>query len=92
MRQPEAEPFLDPVDTIKYDCPNYYEVIKHPIDLRAIARGLAAGAYVDLRALRSDLGLVFSNAFDYNPPENEVFRQARELQVRRAAFFLCSCC
>ena len=38
--------FQKPVDTVLYNCPNYYEVIKKPMDLETMLEKLIDGLYI----------------------------------------------
>jgi len=73
-----AWPFLEPVN--KDDVPDYYEVIKDPIDLRTIEKRLQAGHYVDKEVFVRDALRLFTNARIYNLPETIYVKAANELE------------
>lgn len=61
-KEPKAQIFLTKVS--KKDAPDYYDVIKHPMDLGTIARKLHL--YRDLESFKKDLDLIWSNCLTYN--------------------------
>ncbi|XP_008799966.2 transcription factor GTE9-like [Phoenix dactylifera] len=64
--------FNTPVDVVKLNLPDYFQIIKHPMDLGTIKRKIASGAYSSLWGFVSDVRLTFTNAMTYNPPGNDV--------------------
>ncbi|XP_017700225.2 transcription factor GTE9-like isoform X2 [Phoenix dactylifera] len=64
--------FNTPVDVVKLNIPDYFHVIKHPMDLGTIKSRIASGAYSSLWGFVSDVRLTFTNAMTYNPPGNDV--------------------
>ncbi|XP_031475027.1 transcription factor GTE9-like isoform X1 [Nymphaea colorata] len=71
--------FNVPVDTVKLKIPDYFHIIKHPMDLGTIRSTLASGAYSSPHAFAADVRLTFSNAMTYNPPGNDVHFMADTL-------------
>lgn len=43
------------------------------------------GEYSDPQSFATDVRLMFSNCYKYNPPDHEVVAMARKLQVRTAS-------
>ncbi|CAM9502458.1 unnamed protein product [Chrysoparadoxa australica] len=78
---PNASVFQTPVDPIAHRCPDYYDVIKKPMDLSTVASKLDAGKYSTAGAFVEDLRLVFANAMRYNPPKHPVHSYARSISV-----------
>lgn len=79
----DAWPFLEPVDA--RDVPDYYTVVKDPMDfatLRArVARGAAAaGAYATLDQVVADIRRVFANARLYNAADTVYAKAATRLE------------
>jgi hypothetical protein len=64
--------FSDPVDPEQLNLPDYFEIIKNPMDLGTIKKGLEAGKYMLAQDFAVDVRLVFSNAMTYNQPGSEV--------------------
>lgn len=63
--KPYSIPFLLPVK--KKDAYNYYDIIKHPMDLQAMQRKIEQGlTKYDEREFLSDLNLIYNNCMQYN--------------------------
>jgi hypothetical protein len=75
----DSDPFLRPVDPIIDRAPQYFETIKHPIDLSLIRQKALAQSYTEFGEFISDMSLMFANALTYNPPANEVYQCAVRL-------------
>ncbi|KAH9603791.1 hypothetical protein KSS87_018817 [Heliosperma pusillum] len=71
--------FKEPVDTVKLNIPDYFNVIKHPMDFTTIKTRLAGSEYTSPLGFAADVRLVFSNAMTYNPPKNDVHIMAQAL-------------
>ena len=81
IRRKNAWPFLDPVDPVALQLPDYFDVIKHPMDLMTVKSKLTGGQYASIAAWRDEVLLVFDNAMLYNPPGNAVHEMAAELKA-----------
>ncbi|KAK9506268.1 hypothetical protein O3M35_008237 [Rhynocoris fuscipes] len=64
----------------KVEYPDYYEVIKKPINLEQISQKLKANAYEGLEDLCGDFILMFDNACKYNEPDSQIYKDALTLQ------------
>lgn len=64
--------FNNPVDVVELNIPDYYTVIKHPMDLGTIKSKLMSGSYSSPWDFAADVRLTFMNAMTYNPPNNAV--------------------
>ncbi|XP_024972508.1 transcription factor GTE10-like isoform X2 [Cynara cardunculus var. scolymus] len=71
--------FNTPVDVVELNIPDYYTVIKHPMDLGTVKTKLTSGRYMDQWAFAADVRLTFSNAMTYNPRGNDVHLMAETL-------------
>lgn len=58
--------FHQPVDIKKYNIPDYYDVIKRPMDFSTIKTKLNSNVYSDMDEFINDLLLVFWNCDRYN--------------------------
>lgn len=76
----KSSPFLLPVDPIALNIPEYYHVIKEPMDLKTVSDKLNEGAYNDFNEFNSDILKIFNNAMVFNPPEHFVHKYAAELR------------
>lgn len=71
--------FNTPVDVVKLNIPDYFTVIKHPMDLGTVKGRLSSGQYPSPHEFAADVRLTFSNAMTYNPPGNDVHFMAETL-------------
>ncbi|KAK7282013.1 hypothetical protein RIF29_10477 [Crotalaria pallida] len=71
--------FNAPVDAIKLNIPDYFTVIKHPMDLGTVKSRITSGEYSNPMDFAADVRLTFSNAMTYNPPGNDVHIMADNL-------------
>lgn len=70
MSHQYGDVFNKPVDIVELNIPDYFTVIKHPMDLGTIKKRLTSGAYLSPLEFLADVRLMFSNALTYNPPGN----------------------
>eukprot|EP00124_Ichthyophonus_hoferi_P004285 Ihof_evm2s454 gene=Ihof_evmTU2s454 len=75
-----AYPFVEPVDPELHGCPDYYDVIKKPIDLSTIKQKMDNREYPTPNEFAEEIRLMFTNCYRYNSKDNEVFRMGRMLQ------------
>ncbi|XP_044019978.1 protein polybromo-1 isoform X3 [Aphidius gifuensis] len=64
----------------KNEYPDYYEVIKHPMNMEKIAASLKNSLYDSIDDLVSDFILMFDNACKYNEPDSQIYKDALILQ------------
>ncbi|XP_046634801.1 protein polybromo-1-like isoform X2 [Daphnia pulicaria] len=64
----------------KTEYPDYYEVIKKPIDLEKIGQKVKASHYENVEELLADIVLMFDNACRYNEPDSQIYKDALTLQ------------
>lgn len=63
------------------DAPDYYSLIKQPMDLKLIKQRIKEGTIASALDLRRALSLMFANALMYNRPDTEVHRMANEMRL-----------
>uniref|UniRef100_H3D9E3 Bromodomain PHD finger transcription factor n=1 Tax=Tetraodon nigroviridis TaxID=99883 RepID=H3D9E3_TETNG len=73
-----AWPFLEPVDT--NDAPDYYRVIKEPMDLSTMEERLQRREYVKLTEFVADMTKIFDNCRYYNPSDSPFYQCAEVLE------------
>ncbi|XP_061578241.1 nucleosome-remodeling factor subunit BPTF-like isoform X2 [Cololabis saira] len=73
-----AWPFLEPVDT--HDAPDYYRVIKEPMDLSTMEERLQKRDYVKLTEFVADMTKIFDNCRYYNPSDSPFYQCAEVLE------------
>ncbi|KAJ1291034.1 hypothetical protein BS78_02G288400 [Paspalum vaginatum] len=71
--------FHKPVDPVLYGIPDYFDVIRNPMDLGTVKKKLTNKQYVTASEFAADVKLTFSNAMKYNPPGNDVHAVAEQL-------------
>ncbi|XP_041447007.1 protein polybromo-1-like, partial [Xenopus laevis] len=64
----------------KVHYPDYYAVIKDPIDLKTIAQRIQSGHYKSVNAMAKDMDLLTKNAKTYNEPGSQVFKDANTIK------------
>lgn len=75
--------FLEPVDAEGLNIPDYYSIIKKPMDLGKVATMLSAGDFTSLKDFDKHVRLVFENCYSFNGPPNQgnpVSQRAAELE------------
>ncbi|KZO96454.1 hypothetical protein CALVIDRAFT_514798 [Calocera viscosa TUFC12733] len=75
-----ADLFRMPVDPIRDRAPNYFDIIKTPMDLSTISAKLEEGRYPDRFAFEKDFHLMIQNAHTYNPSGTYAHTEAVKLQ------------
>jgi len=64
----------------KHDYPDYYDIIKRPIDMEKISARIRANGYETMEDAVADFTLVFDNACKYNEPDSQIYKDAQSLQ------------
>ena len=77
----EMAPFLYPVGELIRLVAGYERMIRKPIDLNIIKSRIQEGEYETPQQIDSDMKLMFKNAITFNPPDHEVFKYAKAMQV-----------
>ena len=72
--------FNNPVDPVELGLPDYFEVIKRPMDLGTIKKKPENGCYHSLEEFESHVHLTFDNAMLYNPEGSVVYNMAKEMK------------
>ncbi|XP_066266283.1 BRCA2-interacting transcriptional repressor EMSY-like isoform X2 [Branchiostoma lanceolatum] len=72
-----AEWFIHPVDPAV--APDYYNIIKQPMDFSTIKKKLEGGQYNSMEEFHADMQLIKTNCFQYNPPGHEARRDCEEV-------------
>lgn len=60
--------------------PDYYQIIKEPMDMGSIDRKISNNQYASLEELMHDISLMCKNAKQYNEPNSQVFIDANILE------------
>lgn len=72
MKHRYGWPFLAPVDPVKLNIPDYFDIIQNPMDFGTIEKRISEGYYETPLKFRDDVRLVFSNCRTYNKPGQDV--------------------
>ncbi|XP_041672775.1 bromodomain-containing protein 4 isoform X2 [Cheilinus undulatus] len=75
-----AWPFHAPVDAIKLNLPDYYTIIKKPMDLGTIKKRLENSYYRNAQECIEDFNQMFSNCYIYNKPGDDIVLMAETLE------------
>ncbi|XP_061605507.1 CREB binding protein b isoform X3 [Phyllopteryx taeniolatus] len=78
-QDPESLPFRQPVDPLLLDIPDYFDIVKNPIDLSTIKRKLDTGQYQEPWQYVDDVWLMFNNAWLYNRKTSRVYKNCTKL-------------
>lgn len=73
-------PFQQPVDAVKLKLPDYYTIIKTPMDLNTIKKSLEHKYYVKASECIADFNIKFSNCYLYNKPGDDIVLMAQALE------------
>lgn len=71
---------MNPIFSCFQEYPDYYEVIKRPIDLERISQKLRSNGYESLEELSQDLMLMCDNACKYNEPDSQIYKVCIQLR------------
>lgn len=74
MQEVESMPFRQPVDPITLGIPDYFTIVRKPMDLSTIHKKLLTGQYSDPWEYVDDVWLIFDNAWLYNRKTSRVYK------------------
>ncbi|XP_078146896.1 bromodomain-containing protein 4-like isoform X3 [Centroberyx gerrardi] len=75
-----AWPFQAPVDAIKLNLPDYYKIIKSPMDMGTIRKRLENSYYWNAQECIQDFNTMFTNCYIYNKPGDDIVLMAEALE------------
>jgi E1A/CREB-binding protein len=75
--QEEGFWFREPV--IEADAPDYFNIIKHPMDFSTMFKKLDENQYTTPFQFCDDMWLVFNNTWTYNKKATDVYRAAEQV-------------
>ncbi|KAF5906320.1 histone acetyltransferase, partial [Clarias magur] len=78
-QDPESLPFRQPVDPSLLGIPDYFDIVKNPMDLSTIKRKLDTGQYQEPWQYVDDIWLMFNNAWLYNRKTSRVYKYCSKL-------------
>ncbi|ORZ01312.1 Bromodomain-containing protein [Syncephalastrum racemosum] len=74
-------PFRVPVDPVALGIPDYFDFVKHPMDLGTMRRKLSSNQYQTVDDFTADFNLMIQNCRLYNNPTDPVVMSANELEA-----------
>lgn len=77
----EAQPFRNPVDPNLLGIPDYFDIVKKPMDMSTIENKLRSGQYSDPWEYVDDMWLMFDNAWLYNRKTSRVYRYCSKVSA-----------
>ncbi|XP_074553502.1 bromodomain-containing protein 4 isoform X1 [Halichoeres trimaculatus] len=75
-----AWPFHAPVDAVKLNLPDYYTIIKNPMDMGTIKKRLENSYYRNAQECIQDFNTMFTNCYIYNKPGDDIVLMAEALE------------
>jgi E1A/CREB-binding protein len=72
--------FMQPVDPVELNLPDYFEIIKNPMDLGSIKKRMENNGYKLIAEFGADVRLTFDNAISYNGNGSDVCKVARDMK------------
>ncbi|XP_048055565.1 bromodomain testis-specific protein isoform X2 [Megalobrama amblycephala] len=73
-------PFRQPVDAVRLNLPDYYAIIKTPMDLSTIKKRLENNYYWKAMECVEDFNTMFTNCYVYNRPGDDIVKMAQILE------------
>ena len=72
---------MQPVDPVELNLPDYFDVVKTPMDLGSIKKRMENNCYKSILDFAADVRLTFDNAVTYNGDGSDVCKVAREMKL-----------
>jgi len=73
-------PFKEPVDPVLDNVPNYFSVVKKPMDLRTVQTKLNLNVYANAEEFEKDIRLIFQNCYEYWTQDDGVFKLCEQFE------------
>jgi len=73
-------PFKKPVDPTTDNVPNYFDVVKRPMDLQTIQGKMNRGEYVTAAEFEADIRLIFQNCYEYWTQDDAIFKNCTDFE------------
>ncbi len=74
--------FAKPVDPLELGLPDYFDIIKKPMDLGTVQKRLESGQYHSIEDFNCDVRLTFDNALTYNEAGSVVNGMATDMKAK----------
>ena len=79
--------FLEPVDYVGMNLPDYPQIIKHPMDLGTIKKKINDNKYTSTEEIYKDIQLVWDNCKRYNMEGSDVYKMAQYCEKFTKKYF-----
>ncbi|OHT06738.1 Bromodomain containing protein [Tritrichomonas foetus] len=73
--------FAVPVDPERDNCPDYFQVIHRPMDLKTVREKLEGDQYTTVEEWKDDVNQIWENCYHYNGKQSYVSILAKQLQI-----------
>lgn len=73
--------FTEPVDPVKFNILDYFDIISHPMDLGTVRRKLSHNCYPAAADFARDMSLIWENCYRYNGEAHDISKCAKELEA-----------
>lgn len=73
--------FTEPVDPVKFNIIDYFDIISQPMDLGTVRRKLAHNCYPSAADFARDMSLIWDNCYRYNGEAHDISKCAKELET-----------
>lgn len=78
-KHPNAWPFHEPVNPVKLGIPDYFEVIKEPMDFSTVEKNLKNYQYSTVNQFHADINKIWLNSYRYNQKGSDIYRLTTEM-------------
>lgn len=75
-----SSPFLVPVDPVALGIPDYFKIIKNPMDLSTVTTRLNTGQYENAKDFEADMRQIFKNCYKFNPAGSPVHEMGKSFE------------
>ncbi|KXS17531.1 hypothetical protein M427DRAFT_54476 [Gonapodya prolifera JEL478] len=78
----DAYAFLQPVDPIRLNIPDYFTFVKKPMDLGTVGKRLEGHEYKSVDEFKAEMDLIWRNCYLYNGRQSPVSMSAANLEAK----------
>jgi len=79
-QDPNADPFLEPVQWQELGLLDYPSIVKKPMDFSTIKKGLAKGKYMTYDEVFAEIQLIWDNCKTYNIAGSDIYKLAEYME------------
>ena len=79
--------FQQPVDPVKFNIMDYFDIIAHPMDLGTVRKKLVHNCYQTAQQFIDDMSLIWQNCYKYNGDSHQISKCAHELESNFKDYF-----